>query len=150
MIGLLWLIRQYTDFLRDVARQDTMRVRSAVLEVGCSPVRLRADCAGLIKCGKWCLLTLQTSYSCLQYSDLVSKETLDIPRHNFLDFGGKLMNINIVETVGLLTRCSFDEKYRDPIISLGGVQSLAELLLVSSCQYFANKLSLFNLRLLSE
>ena len=60
------------------------------------------------------------------------------------------MNINIVETVGLLTRCSFDEKYRDPIISLGGVQSLAELLLVSSCQYFANKLSVFNLRLLSE
>ena len=44
------------------------------------------------------------------------------------------MNINIVETVGLLTRCSFDEKYRDPIISLGGVQSLAELLLVR-CQY---------------
>ena len=47
------------------------------------------------------------------------------------------MNINIVETVGLLTRCSFDEKYRDPIISLGGVQTLAELLLVrpklSSC-----------------
>ena len=41
------------------------------------------------------------------------------------------MNINIVETVGLLTRCSFDEKYRDPIISLGGVQTLAELLLVS-------------------
>ena len=40
------------------------------------------------------------------------------------------MNINIVETVGLLTRCSFDEKYRDPIISLGGVQTLAELLLV--------------------
>ena len=59
------------------------------------------------------------------------------------------MSINIVETVGLLTRCSFDERYRDPIISLGGVQSLAELLLVS-CQYFANKLFLFNLHLLSE
>ena len=72
-----------------------------------------------------------THYSCLQFSELISKETLDIPRHNFLDFGGKLMNINIVETVGLLTRCSFDEKYRDPIISLGGVQTLVELLLVS-------------------
>lgn len=41
------------------------------------------------------------------------------------------MNINILETVGLLTRCSFDERYREPIISLGGVQTLAEFLLVS-------------------
>ena len=56
---------------------------------------------------------------------------LQIPQHNILDFGGKLMEINLVETVGLLTRCSFDERYRDPIISLGGVQALAELLLVS-------------------
>ena len=48
------------------------------------------------------------------------------------------MNINIVETVGLLTRCSFDERYRDPIISLGGVQSLAELLLVSPTVFVSN------------
>ena len=41
------------------------------------------------------------------------------------------MNINILETIGLLTRCSFDERYREPIISLGGVQTLAEFLLVS-------------------
>ena len=64
----------------------------------------------------------------------VTESQLQIPQHNILDFGGKLMEINLVETVGLLTRCSFDERYRDPIISLGGVQALGELLLVSCSQ----------------
>ena len=64
----------------------------------------------------------------------VTESQLQIPQHNILDFGGKLMEINLVETVGLLTRYSFDERYRDPIISLGGVQALAELLLVSCSQ----------------
>ena len=58
-------------------------------------------------------------------------ETVKIPQHHILDFGGKLMNINILETVGFLTRCSFDERFREPIISLGGIQTLAELFLVS-------------------
>ena len=40
------------------------------------------------------------------------------------------MSLAIVESVGLLTRCSFDERYRQPIISLGGIQTLAELFLV--------------------
>ena len=56
----------------------------------------------------------------------VTESQLQIPQHNILDFGRKLMEINLVETVGLLTRCSF--------ISLGGVQALAELLLVSCSQ----------------
>ena len=41
------------------------------------------------------------------------------------------MDINIVESVGLLTRCSFDERYRETIISLGGIQTLAELFMVA-------------------
>ena len=61
VIGLLWLVRQYTDFMRDtlVASEDNMVLRTAVGELGCSPVRLAAiKCSGIIKCGEWSLITL--------------------------------------------------------------------------------------------
>ena len=38
-------------------------------------------------------------------SDVGGDTPVQIPQRNILDFGGKVMNINIVETVGLLTRC---------------------------------------------
>ena len=47
VIGLLWLIRQYTDFLRDLER-------AGVGELGCSAVRLAAvKSSGMIKCGEF-------------------------------------------------------------------------------------------------
>ena len=53
MIGLLWLIRQYTDFLRDVEREAAMRVMTELEELGCSAVRLAAvKSSGIIKCGE--------------------------------------------------------------------------------------------------
>ena len=59
VIGLLWLTRQYTDFIRDVTRDGDMMARTAVGELGCSPVRLMAvKCSGIIKCGEWCRVTL--------------------------------------------------------------------------------------------
>ena len=53
------------------------------------------------------------------------------------------MDINIVESVGLLTRCSFDERYRETIISLGGIQTLAELFMVAQST-ITNSLTLLN------
>ena len=53
VIGLLWLIRQYTDFLRDVEREAAMRVMTELEELGCSAVRLAAvKSSGIIKCGE--------------------------------------------------------------------------------------------------
>ena len=64
------------------------------------------------------------------------RDTVEIPQHNFLDIGGEnfnnSLNINIVEAVSTLTRCSFDQQYREPIILFGGIEALAELLKVSS------------------
>ena len=64
------------------------------------------------------------------------RDKVEIPRHNFLDIGGEnfnnRLNINIVEAVSTLTRCSFDQRYREPIILFGGIEALAELLKVSS------------------
>ena len=65
-----------------------------------------------------------------------SRDKVKIPRHNFLDIGGdsfnKNLSINIVEAVSTLTRCSFDQRYREPIILFGGIEALAELIRVSS------------------
>ena len=87
----------------------------------------------MVGCKLYGLFNLLDLISIVDLTD-VTESQLQIPQHNILDFGGKLMEINLVETVGLLTRYSFDERYRDPIISLGGVQALAELLLVSCNQ----------------
>ena len=60
VIGLLWLIRQYTDFLRDVEREAAMTVMSELEELGCSAVRLTAvKSSGIIKCGELSGLELQ-------------------------------------------------------------------------------------------
>merc|ERR1719210_2596883 len=52
--------------------------------------------------------------------------------HNFLDYSGEArntnININIEETMAILTRCSFDESHRQPIFLLGGIPALAELI----------------------
>jgi hypothetical protein len=65
-----------------------------------------------------------------------SRDKVKIPRHNFLDIGGESFNtslsINIVEAVSTLTRCSFDQRYREPIILFGGIEALAELIKVRS------------------
>ena len=54
VIGLLWLIRQYTDFLRDLEREAAMMERAGMVELGCSAVRLAAvKSSGTIKCGEW-------------------------------------------------------------------------------------------------
>ena len=56
VIGLLWLIRQYTDFLRDLEREAAMMVRAG--QLGCSAVRLAAvKSSGIIKCGEWPRIT---------------------------------------------------------------------------------------------
>ena len=39
--------------------------------------------------------------------------------------------MNIEETMAVLTRCSFDEQHRQPIFNLGGIPALAELIQVS-------------------
>ena len=66
------------------------------------------------------------------------RDKVEIPRHNFLDIGGEnfnnSLNINIVEAVSTLTRCSFDQRYREPIILFGGIEALAELIKVSSTE----------------
>ena len=70
----------------------------------------------------------------LDFEKTQSGNKLQIPRRNFLDLGGenfnRSVNINIVETVSMLTRCSFDQRYREPIILLGGIEALAELIKV--------------------
>ena len=38
--------------------------------------------------------------------------------------------MNIEETMAVLTRCSFDEQHRQPIFNLGGIPALAELIQV--------------------
>ena len=56
VIGLLWLIRQYTDFLRDLEREAAMMVRAG--QLGCSAVRLAAvKSSGILKCGEWPRIT---------------------------------------------------------------------------------------------
>ena len=40
--------------------------------------------------------------------------------------------MNIEETMAVLTRCSFDEQHRQPIFNLGGIPALAELIQVKS------------------
>ena len=58
---------------------------------------------------------------------------LRIPAKHFLTIDyNKQVCISIAESVATLTRCSFDERYREPIISYGGIQSLAELVKVFS------------------
>ena len=40
------------------------------------------------------------------------------------------IEMNIEETMAVLTRCSFDESHRQPIFNLGGIPALAELIQV--------------------
>ena len=58
-----------------------------------------------------------------------------MPRQSFIvgeeDKGKRNLVIRIGETVSTLTKCSFDQRYREPIISLGGIEALAELVQVS-------------------
>ena len=67
-----------------------------------------------------------------------SRDKVEILRHNLLDIGresfNKSLSINIVEAVSTLTRCSFDQRYREPIILFGGIEALAELIKVSSTE----------------
>ena len=62
--------------------------------------------------------------------------------HNFLDYSGEArksnININIEETMAILTRCSFDESHRQPIFLLGGIPALAELIQVESSAHSAS------------
>ena len=38
---------------------------------------------------------------------------------------------NIVETMAVLTKCSFDESHRQPISNLGGIPAIADLIQVN-------------------
>ena len=44
---------------------------------------------------------------------------------------GTMVSLAIEETLAVLTRCSFEENHRQPILNLGGVPALAELVQVS-------------------
>lgn len=44
--------------------------------------------------------------------------------------------MNIEETMAVLTRCSFDEAHRQPIFNLGGIPALAELIQVRKSTIF--------------
>ena len=43
----------------------------------------------------------------------------------------KRLDINIIESVSTLTKCSFDQRYREPILLLGGIETIAELIMVN-------------------
>ena len=43
----------------------------------------------------------------------------------------KRLDINIIESVSTLTKCSFDQRYREPILLLGGIETIAELIKVN-------------------
>lgn len=47
--------------------------------------------------------------------------------------------MNIEETMAVLTRCSFDEAHRQPIFNLGGIPALAELIQVNQLLFFVKK-----------
>ena len=63
---------------------------------------------------------------------------LDLPAFTTLDGGldptapTHWTEMNIEETMAVLTRCSFDEQHRQPIFNLGGIPALAELIQVKS------------------
>ena len=44
---------------------------------------------------------------------------------------------NIVETMAVLTKCSFDENHRQPISNLGGIPAIADLIQVSLLHSFS-------------
>ena len=52
---------------------------------------------------------------------------LDIGKEN----SSKRLDINIIESVSKLTKCSFDQRYREPILLLGGIETIAELIKVN-------------------
>ena len=60
----------------------------------------------------------------------------DLPAFTTLDGGldptaaTHWTEMNIEETMAVLTRCSFDEQHRQPIFNLGGIPALAELIQV--------------------
>ena len=48
------------------------------------------------------------------------------------DDGSELViPFNIVETMAVLTKCSFDESHRQPISNLGGIPAIADLIQVN-------------------
>ena len=63
-----------------------------------------------------------------------------LPCRNFINFsqdgtveqegGGLILNVNIEQSMAMLTKCSFDESHRQPISLLGGIRALAEVLQV--------------------
>lgn len=83
-------------------------------------------------------------------SSVQSNERLavSLPSTNFVNYSqdgiacedeGVLVRINIVETMAALMTRSREEKYRQPIVLLGGVPALAELIKVTN--YISKKRS---------
>ena len=72
-----------------------------------------------------------------------SRQSVVIPASNFFDHTGQqdcylnedgselVVPFNIVETMAVLTKCSFDENHRQPISNLGGIPAIADLIQVS-------------------
>ena len=88
--------------------------------------------------GQDCLKMLISDFEKIQ-----SISKLEIPLHNMLDIGiensSKSLDINIVESVLTLTKCSFDQRYREPILLLGGIETIAELIQVKFTETYLFK-----------
>jgi len=131
VLKLLEVLRQYCDFLRDVleASVGSGVGKMAVKNTGCKRVSIQVVEGGekyaeqdLMVCdfGECDAGSGKHVFAC----------------HNFLDYSGEarksIININIEETMAILTRCSFDESHRQPIFLLGGIPALAELIQVEN------------------
>ena len=138
VLDLLWNIKQYSDLLRDILNvcKSNETFSAQVQETGCKKVQITLLQEGknlqdFIVCGKITFLVNMFNHFTSDFGILQQKRKLRIPAKHFLtiDFNHQL-SIDIADSVSILTRCSFDERYREPIIRYGGIQSLAELVKV--------------------
>ncbi len=67
-----------------------------------------------------CVHFVNYNSDCLDFATAASQQQLD----------EQWTEMNIEETMAVLTRCSFDEAHRQPIFNLGGIPALAELIQV--------------------
>merc|ERR1719422_2277532 len=133
VLKLLEVLRQYSDFLRDVleAGAGSGVGKAAVRASGCRRVSIQVVEGG----EKYAEQDLMVcDFGEVESSGGGGKQVFAC--HNFLDYSGEARKanipINIEETMAILTRCSFDESHRQPIFLLGGIPALAELIQVEN------------------
>ena len=78
-------------------------------------------------------------FRCNKASTMKSRYCLSCSSQDCLlsEDGSELVILfNIVETMAVLTKCSFDENHRQPISNLGGIPAIADLIQVNLLRLF--------------